>query len=389
MTKILVTTTTPNMKSEVKYVPGENGKFVKVTRGKIKLSRLSLLVSMIALGLALVLFSLLLGWLWGVPNKLNAYQQEVDRLEHLIHKQENKIQKFIAKKQADLELKNQMLVGAEIRTLQVEDCLVALDPGPCTTSSIQRWFYDVVSGSCRQFSYGGCQGNKNNFITLRDCQDKCRNIQTVGSPGFIVKDSTDNAEISESVETSSACFEKPSSGPCRGQLTRYFWDNEEQQCSKFLYGGCSGNKNNFVSSQACNQACNTQDSVVDEQDKCGLEADPGNCTQNISRWFFDGRGCRQFGWSGCGGNANNFLSKERCEVVCPLEKHIVTSSAVQQSTENSECSDDILVGDCRGAFKRFYYNQGANKCDEFLYGGCGGNKNNFMSLQECQEKCLK
>ena len=28
-------------------------------------------------------------------------------------------------------------------------------------------------GRCVRFTYGGCQGNENNFLTKRDCEETC------------------------------------------------------------------------------------------------------------------------------------------------------------------------------------------------------------------------
>ena len=36
-----------------------------------------------------------------------------------------------------------------------------------------RYFYDVRSGKCKIFYFGGCQGNDNNFLDERDCIDTC------------------------------------------------------------------------------------------------------------------------------------------------------------------------------------------------------------------------
>ena len=33
-----------------------------------------------------------------------------------------------------------------------------------------RFYFDPSSGTCRQFYYGGCEGNKNNFKTIRECE---------------------------------------------------------------------------------------------------------------------------------------------------------------------------------------------------------------------------
>ncbi|ESO96956.1 hypothetical protein LOTGIDRAFT_115215, partial [Lottia gigantea] len=38
-------------------------------------------------------------------------------------------------------------------------------------------------------------------------------------------------------------------------------------------------------------------------------------------------------------------------------------------------------GMCKGYFPRFYFNHKSGKCEGFVYGGCGGNENNFKSLQ--------
>ena len=52
------------------------------------------------------------------------------------------------------------------------------------------------------------------------------------------------------------------------------------------------------------------------------------------------------------------------------------------------CYQPLDLGSCSGKLQRYFYNAMAKKCEAFIYNGCGGNKNNFMSLPECKEKCL-
>ncbi|XP_078330109.1 uncharacterized protein LOC111117500 isoform X2 [Crassostrea virginica] len=51
------------------------------------------------------------------------------------------------------------------------------------------------------------------------------------------------------------------------------------------------------------------------------------------------------------------------------------------------CSQSKVVGRCRAAFPRYWFNSQTNRCESFTYGGCGGNENNFKTLQECQRRC--
>ena len=41
-----------------------------------------------------------------------------------------------------------------------------------------------------------------------------------------------------------------------------------------------------------------------------------------------------------------------------------------------------IVSQCNITNARFYHNAG--KCEQFIYGGCRGNENNFASLEACQ-----
>jgi len=47
--------------------------------------------------------------------------------------------------------------------------------GPCR-ADIARWYYDVTSGSCETFWYGGCRGNANNFRSAESCRRYCRPV---------------------------------------------------------------------------------------------------------------------------------------------------------------------------------------------------------------------
>jgi len=58
--------------------------------------------------------------------------------------------------------------GGDVTT----DCQLPVEVGPCFAYQI-RWYHDPTSSTCRQFHYGGCQGNANNFFALDDCQTAC------------------------------------------------------------------------------------------------------------------------------------------------------------------------------------------------------------------------
>ncbi|XP_042886782.1 kappaPI-actitoxin-Avd3b-like [Penaeus japonicus] len=44
-------------------------------------------------------------------------------------------------------------------------------------------------------------------------------------------------------------------GQCRAALKRFYYNQETQQCDRFLYGGCRGNSNNFKTLEECQQKC--------------------------------------------------------------------------------------------------------------------------------------
>ncbi|NXQ43430.1 SPIT1 inhibitor, partial [Catharus fuscescens] len=77
----------------------------------------------------------------------------------------------------------------------------------------------------------------------------------------------------------------------------------------------------------------------------------------------------------------------------------VTDTAQQQdftnitimvlSSEQTEehCLAPKKVGWCRGSFPRWFYNPSLQQCEEFTFGGCKPNKNNYLREEECKLAC--
>ena len=53
----------------------------------------------------------------------------------------------------------------------------------------------------------------------------------------------------------SLCFQPPIRGFCRAYFRRYYFDSKSGKCKMFIYGGCSGNRNNFRDKKSCDQTC--------------------------------------------------------------------------------------------------------------------------------------
>ncbi|KAG1682364.1 Papilin [Nymphon striatum] len=222
-------------------------------------------------------------------------------------------------------------------------CNLYKDSGPCEKWE-KRFYYDFEAGECKKFSFGGCNGNGNNFQTVEDCENTCKSDE---DPCTLEKDS----------------------GPCFGHHKKYYYDSETDRCSIFYFGGCYGNKNKFNSQEECEHRCKKQMSI------CDLQMDKGSCNGQHKRYFYDSKNgiCMEFYFGGCDGNLNNFKNKYECEAECMAETDL--------------CKLEKDSGSCYGNLDRYYYNENAGECLSFIYGGCDGNFNNFVTKDECEAAC--
>ncbi|XP_014651664.1 PREDICTED: kunitz-type protease inhibitor 2 isoform X3 [Ceratotherium simum simum] len=109
---------------------------------------------------------------------------------------------------------------------------------------------------------------------------------------------------------------------------------------------------------------------------CRVSKIVGTCRASIPRWWYNvtDRSCQQFVYGGCEGNDNNYLTKEDCLGRC--------------AGVTEHCTAKAVTGPCRAAFQRWYFNAEKNSCDKFIYGGCRGNKNSYLSKEECMRQCF-
>ena len=68
---------------------------------------------------------------------------------------------------------------------------------------------------------------------------------------------------------------------------------------------------------------------------CGLPAETGMCGENIRKWHYETESglCKEFLYSGCEGNYNNFDTREDCEGRCPVTSRFSQLSLFFRSTD--------------------------------------------------------
>ncbi|XP_037079600.1 LOW QUALITY PROTEIN: kielin/chordin-like protein [Pollicipes pollicipes] len=200
---------------------------------------------------------------------------------------------------------------------------------------------------------------------------------------------SETSELLEISQVEPSCLLPKNRGPCSRTLERFFFDTEQQRCVPFVFSGCEANENNFKSLADCNAACDRRKSGAASLGgnlvslasvsggACLLPTSAGSCSERLIRFSYDSTSgaCTSFEYGGCGGNANNFVSLEQCKNTC-----VPTDS-------QDFCLLPPTSGSCDSVLLRYFFHAESGVCESFTFGGCDGNANNFLTEEECYNKC--
>ncbi|XP_075722826.1 carboxypeptidase inhibitor SmCI-like isoform X2 [Rhipicephalus microplus] len=263
-------------------------------------------------------------------------------------------------------------------------CLLPKEPGPCV-AYVPRYFYNNEAKKCQLFIYGGCQGNANNFENFTECTLTCKPKLPVGIATL----------DSEPATLEPICRVWPWHPQCQYPFARFY---NAMRSKVTLEPICRVWPWHPQCQYPFARYYTTMRSKVEVNPVCNETKYPGPCSGFFSRYYFNNETntCEKFVYGGCQANGNNFGTLEECRNTCwaSLDQHsLETNDAFEVPfwpfAPPEECAYSVEAGPCQAYMPRFFYNTLTKTCEQFVYGGCGGNANNFLTFDACEKKCKK
>ncbi|EFO27325.2 hypothetical protein LOAG_01154 [Loa loa] len=262
------------------------------------------------------------------------------------------------------------------------------------TNWLPRYYYDIKSNKCRMFWNSECTSdNGNNFENITNCQKRCA-IRWPGSGSDKVK----GQMLPLALIT--RCLEPLALGNCSKMHPAYYYNRGTQRCEPFVYSGCDGNSNRFLTLNQCQTTCHQFRRLSLLETNCFLPFDGGKqfkerkCaktpeTPGIFYYYsHENECCGRFWYSGCAGNENRFYDLSTCKTVC---LHIPTRFVFENVPHTKVYFEPIMKGKCLGSnqksVQRWAYDHIQLRCVTFNYTGCNGNQNRFLTEYSCNVLC--
>ena len=110
--------------------------------------------------------------------------------------------------------------GKENKCNCLEDCGEEIDErcmweaSQCDALINEGYYYDKILGECTYLPHGQSGCSDPPFETLEECESVCK------------KDDS--------------CKLEPETGPCKAYFIKFYFDQEENVCKEFVWGGCGG-----------------------------------------------------------------------------------------------------------------------------------------------------
>ena len=227
------------------------------------------------------------------------------------------------------ETETNSLGDQSIASTTTEICNAPIEVGPCD-AAMERFAFNPASGQCEPFTYGGCEGNDNNFTSRFRCERLC--IQTApttcaGETGASCAD-----EEYCRFDTDATCGSADRTGVC-ALRPQFCTEQHDPVC------GCDG--------QTYGNACSARANGVDvaSEGRCDL-ASAGLCEdQQHATKIIDGGSSFGFCVGKCSTNLTIEPNRLRIADPCDVAEVTVCTNDPDRACEHTQAALTVLGHD--------------------------------------------